>query len=268
MLTDFYAHVPPRCDSPAFIPAPLPVRPIRPNARMTSLNPSDAARTSSSVLPSPPPPTDSEAIQSLCRFFGVGAPAPVLASQLSRTHDLALLGIPSSARPTHVLAVYDAPNPDPHVLVTLIPVDLDLVSRRMRPDVFNHARPVTSPARSERPANPRALTVPVIPMHVPHASSAPLVLLFALGVRSELSDLVSSLLPVPAVEEWPAVPASARALAGCCDAEELARRTTFNQGVWKNVLVFGPQDERIMGVVQFVWNVTSEARKISSEKRR
>lgn len=42
----------------------------------------------------------------------------------------------------------------------------------------------------------------------------------------------------------------------------LDRYTVYNQGIWKNVLALGLQDSRVMSVVETVWNVTAESRKI------
>ena len=45
------------------------------------------------------------------------------------------------------------------------------------------------------------------------------------------------------------------------------RYTVYNQGIWKNVLALGLQDPRVMSVVQTVWNVTAESRKILARQR-
>jgi len=42
----------------------------------------------------------------------------------------------------------------------------------------------------------------------------------------------------------------------------LDRYTVYNQGKWKNVLALGLQDSRVMSVMQTVWNITAESRKI------
>ena len=42
----------------------------------------------------------------------------------------------------------------------------------------------------------------------------------------------------------------------------LDRYTVYNQGKWKNVLALGLQDLRVMSVMQTVWNITAESRKI------
>jgi len=43
--------------------------------------------------------------------------------------------------------------------------------------------------------------------------------------------------------------------------------TVHNQGMWKNVLALGLQDSRVMSVVQTVWNVAAESRKILARQR-
>jgi hypothetical protein len=47
----------------------------------------------------------------------------------------------------------------------------------------------------------------------------------------------------------------------------LDRYTVYNQGMWKNVLALGLQDSRVMSVVQTIWNVTAESRKILARQR-
>jgi hypothetical protein len=47
----------------------------------------------------------------------------------------------------------------------------------------------------------------------------------------------------------------------------LDRFTVYNQGIWKNVLALGLQDPRVMSVVQTVWNVTAESRKILARQQ-
>jgi hypothetical protein len=70
---------------------------------------------------------------------------------------------------------------------------------------------------------------------------------------------------------------SAGIAAGSCDGESTVRGaagwplseryTVYNQGIWKNVLALGLQDSRVMSVVQTVWNVTAESRKILARQR-
>jgi hypothetical protein len=138
---------------------------------------------------------------------------------------------------------------------------------------------------------PATVTLPVVPLQVPHAPSVPLLLLYALGVRTNPSALAAALLPLSVAEEFPSAAAMAQAMAVQCQRENHARDdpasgsssvgggggargwrsldgyTVYNQGIWKNVLALGLQDSRVMSVVQTVWNVTAESRKILARQR-
>ena len=137
---------------------------------------------------------------------------------------------------------------------------------------------------------PPAVVVSVLPLQVPHAPSIPLLLLYALGVRKNPSTLAAALLPLSAAEEFPSAASMAQAMATHCECDNarivagtrdgessargtatgwqlLDRYTTYNQGIWKNVLALGLQDPRVMSVVQTVWNVTAESRKILARQR-
>ena len=48
------------------------------------------------------------------------------------------------------------------------------------------------------------------------------------------------------------------------DDAEFARSLARNHGMWKNVLALGPKDAKIVEMVQLVWNVTAEAKRIRS----
>jgi hypothetical protein len=139
------------------------------------------------------------------------------------------------------------------------------------------------------------VTLPLVPLQVPHAPSVPLLLLYALGVRTNPSALAAALLPLSVAEEFPSAAAMAQAMAMQCQRENhypasgsgsgssssvggggggaargwrsLDRYTMYNQGIWKNVLALGLQDSRVMSVVQTVWNVTAESRKILARQR-
>jgi hypothetical protein len=136
---------------------------------------------------------------------------------------------------------------------------------------------------------PATVVIPLVPFQVPHAPSIPLLLLYALGVRTNPSALAATLLPLSVAEEFPSAAAMAQAMAMQCQRENaggvvagsggnegsagggewrlLDRYTVYNQGMWKNVLALGLQDSRVMSVVQTVWNVTAESRKILARQR-
>jgi len=135
---------------------------------------------------------------------------------------------------------------------------------------------------------PATVALPIVPLQVPHAPSIALLLLYALGVHTDPSALAAALLPLSVAEEFPSAAAMAQAMAAHCDRENdasevgtsgggargwrsLERYMLYNQGMWKNVLALGLQDSRVMSVVQTVWNVTAESRKIMArqwERRR
>jgi hypothetical protein len=226
----------------------------------------------------------------------------------------------SPVLPTHLLAVHDAPLADPMTPLTLIPIDMDTFSRKLRTDltgarVYPSTRvrvvsPPVGPVSSiifQRLPLPSTVRVPVISLQVPHAPSTPLLLLYALGVRADPSALAAALLPLSVAEEFPSAAAMAQAMAAQCERDSasasasasvsassgnnssvsasaendgsgskdgsvgqqwsLDRYKAYNQGMWKNVLALGLQDARVMSVVQTVWNVTAESRKISARQR-
>ena len=131
---------------------------------------------------------------------------------------------------------------------------------------------------------PVTVTLPIVLLQVPHVQSIALLLLYALGVRTNPSALAAALLPLSVAEEFPSAAAMAQAMAAHCERENnaskvgssgggargwlsLDRYTLYNQGIWMNVLALGLQDSRVMSVVQTVWNVTAESRKILARQR-
>jgi hypothetical protein len=238
--------------------------------------------------------------RALCHALNVAETAPSRARHLTNTHELAVLNRASPVLPTHVLAVHDAPPTDPNVPVMLIPIDIDAFSRKLRVDIAGarqHPHPPTRILPAVPPAValsaavagallPPTVTVPVVPLQVPHAPSIALLLVYALGVHANPSALAAALLPLSAAEEFPSSAAMAQAMAALCERDNtsdaltngsgvggaggwqlLDRYTVYNHGMWKNVLKLGLQDSRVMSVVQTVWNVTAESRKILARQR-
>ena len=150
--------------------------------------------------------------------------------------------------------------------------------------------------RTDRATGARFITLPVIPLYVPHPPSLPHVLLFAQGIPlhppppspdpssssppspvqegSEASDsgsgasaLATYLLPLAAIEEFPSAPAMAAAMARQCTSDALAARLAFNHGVWRNVLTLLPADAALVDLVRVAWNVTSEAVRLQEKQQ-
>ena len=135
------------------------------------------------------------------------------------------------------------------------------------------------------PPLPATVTLLILPLQVPQAPSIALLLLYTLVVHTNPSALAAALLPLSVAEEFPSAAAMAQAMAAHCERENhasevgssgggarsLERYMLYNQVKWKNVLALGLQDSRVMSVVQTIWDVTAESRKIRArqwERRR
>lgn len=111
---------------------------------------------------------------------------------------------------------------------------------------------------------PLYLTLPTIQLIVPHPPSFPLLLLFALRLERQLNLLAWNLLPAAVISEFPDAAAMSQVFANpdVLDDAEFARNLSRNHGMWKNVLALGPRDAKIVEMVQLVWSVTAEAKRI------
>ncbi|KZT28289.1 hypothetical protein NEOLEDRAFT_1058858 [Neolentinus lepideus HHB14362 ss-1] len=164
--------------------------------------------------------------------------------------------------PTHILAISDTSSSSPPILA---PVPADLFAQKFRSDAIPSARPDSPslvPHNESLPGTPRVITLPVIPLSVPHAPSIPLLLLYALGLQPHTTGMATHLLPLEAIEEFPSAAAMSQAMVRFCDDDQLRRYVAFNQGLWKNILALGPRDTQVIEMVQTAWNVTADARRI------
>jgi hypothetical protein len=162
-----------------------------------------------------------------------------------------------------MLALYDTPEP---VLSSafrpiLAPVHADLYANKFRPmDILPRLpRGASTPVPH---STPKVVTLPVVQLSVPHAPSAPLLLLFGLGLEIQLNSLAARLLPPEVIEEFPNSAAMAGVMAKICSEDQLVKYVVYNRGLWKNALALGPNDNRMVEIVQTAWNVTIEARRI------
>jgi hypothetical protein len=165
--------------------------------------------------------------------------------------------------PSHVLAVYQT-NANASAPPLMLPIDATLYEEGFRVELnFPPAPPgSTSPVpRQLEGTNSLVVTLPVVPLSVPHAPSLPLLLLFGLRLETERNFLAWRLLPTAVVEEFPNALAMAQVLSRLRDDRfELLLR--HNQGIWKNILALGVKDMDLVQMVQTVWNVTAEARRM------
>lgn len=167
--------------------------------------------------------------------------------------------------PSHVLAVFDIPPSEwePSYSPILIPIRADVHARFFRTNIIPQSPPETPypiPHFSAHSGG-QFVTLPVVPLHVPHAPSIPLLFLFALGLESRSHLLYCPLLPLEVISEFPALPAMAQLMGKLCSDRQLTDHIVFNQGLWKNILSLGPRDAGFVGIVRTAWNVTVEARR-------
>ena len=198
----------------------------------------------------------------LCRHFNLHPTIPE-SPDVGPTFNMQVLR--DAHMPTHVLAVtspdYNSSSPP-----VMLPIDATLFEQEFRFDL--NIPPAPPGTLSPIPhthivgdSQVLMVTLPVLPITVPHVTSLPLLLLFGMKLETQPNLLAWSLLPVNVVEEFPNAAAMALVLSRS-HADRFDRTYRHNQGIWKNVLALGIKDQSIAGVIQTAWNVTAEARRI------
>lgn len=200
----------------------------------------------------------------LCAHFNVVKTTLDPASELPSSLDMRVKR--DAHVPSHVLAVFDIPESEwgSSYEPLLVPIRVDLFTRDFRTNIIPPSPPgSTFPVpHSVQHTVGQFVTLPVIPMLVPHAPSIPLLLLFGLGLETRSQLLCCHLLPSEVIGEFPASLTMANLMATICSDDQLREHSRFNQGLWKNILSLGPRDLKFIEVVQTAWNVTVEARRI------
>ncbi|EMD36791.1 hypothetical protein CERSUDRAFT_23972, partial [Gelatoporia subvermispora B] len=167
----------------------------------------------------------------------------VLPKELSvLVHDLA------SHAPTHMLAVY-APSQAPRRTVTLFPVHDVIFAAHCA------ALPPLPPSNSAAPYN---LTLPVVPLPLPHPASLPALSAFLYTQRAD--QLLAALLPpLPPALARPAPAQYARALAETYTQRALAAHALRVTGAWRNACALGIHDDVFWRVLGAAWEVVLAA---------
>lgn len=169
--------------------------------------------------------------------------------------------------PTHVLAVYlpDVNTTSPPLLV---PIDQRYIQGFRGASLPQPPPGTASPVpHTSADGQRQIVTLPVVPVTVPHLDSIPLLLLFGMGIETQTNYLAWRLLPPEVIEEFPNAAAMAQVMARL-GPDQFERRVRFNQGMWKNVLALAPYDTEIVELIQTAWNVTAEARRIRQRYHR
>ncbi|KAF9463256.1 hypothetical protein BDZ94DRAFT_1259498 [Collybia nuda] len=198
-------------------------------------------------------------LDALCHHFNVSKARPEGVNP-PETFDMPV--IRDAHMPSHVLAVYQA-NVSPTPAPSMLPIDSTLYESGFRVELNLPQAPPgsTSPIPCLDSDQKLIVTLPVVPLSVPHASSLPLLLLFGMGLENQTNLLAWRLLPANVVEEFPNAAAMAQVLSRLRE-DRFEQIFRYNQGIWKNVLALGLRSTKLVELVQTVWNVTAEARKI------
>lgn len=175
--------------------------------------------------------------------------------------------------PTHCLAVTQS-NAPPNSPILMLPVDSGLYAKGFALDLTWPSEddpsavpaeteatgdtPVTIPQLSEGPVR---ISLSVVPIVIPHVTSLPLLLLFGLGLETDVEKLPYRLLPAAVVAEFPAPAAMAEIFARFPE-QQFERYHMYIHGIWKNILALGLKDSRIVEIVSTAWSVASDARRI------
>ncbi|KAJ7481721.1 hypothetical protein FB451DRAFT_135892 [Mycena latifolia] len=204
-----------------------------------------------------------EAFDALCHHFSLVKALYPPNTPLQPTLDMQLIA-PASRMATHVLAVLP-PDGNPNVPPLMVPVDAHLYHQCFsRADFLPQAVQVPIPhlvAGAQLPS----VTLPVIPVNAPHGISIPLVLLFGLGLETDLNLLASRILPPEVIGEFPNAAAMSGVMSRFTEAQ-FDWYFQYNQGVWKNILALAPRNTALVELVQTAYKVAADARRMRSRR--
>ncbi|EKM57139.1 uncharacterized protein PHACADRAFT_208283 [Phanerochaete carnosa HHB-10118-sp] len=140
-----------------------------------------------------------------------------------------------------------------------------------------------TPPPSPEPFRSAATTLPVNPRTPPSSPTTTISLNSQSSIASDraptpppppperplvcTAQLATYLLPTAVLEEFPAYPAQAAALARACTDDELRAHRAFNGGLWRNVLLLAPRAHAIQDIASNAWNTAAAAYKYRAEYR-
>ncbi|KAF5392782.1 hypothetical protein D9757_001026 [Collybiopsis confluens] len=201
-----------------------------------------------------------EPLDALCHHYNVVKTAYPTRTPLSSHFDMPITR--DAHMPSHVLALYSTtPSSTPPLMV---PVDAGMYNNGFRVDLIPTAIPgslAPVPSSPHPTTGIQTVSLPVVPISVPHVASIPLLLLFGLKLETQTNLLALQLLPPQVIEEFPNAAAMAQVMSSLPE-DDLQRRIAYNQGIWKNVLALGLREPTVVELIQTTWNVTAEARRL------
>ncbi|KAF5325147.1 hypothetical protein D9619_009777 [Psilocybe cf. subviscida] len=203
-------------------------------------------------------------LQALCRHYRLQATPVDPSGIVGDCHDMAIAeDVRTYYPPTHVLAVTQVDMPS---VPLMIPINANMFQTGFRYELTLPPSAATPVPRIVDTNTDPVISLPVVPVVVPHPSSLSLILLYGLGLETDTHPLSLALLPGSVVGEFPNAAAMATVLASI-PRDSFDRIYRHNQGIWKNVLALGMRNQRIVELVSIVWNVTAEARRIRNRTR-
>lgn len=252
--------------------------------------------------------------RTLCHSYNVARTTIEIPHNTPLPSQLDIPVLQDAHMPTHVLAILSTPRPSessqsPAYLFPIIaPINAELFAQTFNKDVTHLSSHLAAPGSTmpipswDEATQRMVVTVPVIPLSVPHPYSMPLLLFFGLGLHRQYepppspprvsvasssssstrsgspnrrrssnagfppgisTNLLSTyLLPIPVIEEFPAAAAMSRKMEEVCTEEELHTRVEFNRGLWRNILSLAPKDVEIIDIAHMAWNITADARRL------
>lgn len=230
-----------------------------------------------SFLTPDPALTLTDFCSALYRYFNV-VKAGYHTGPLEERFEWALTTLNALRYPSHCLAVTQNNSP-PSSPPLILPVCKDLYKKGFSPDlpwpkedeppeILDETmdaddQPLTFPPLSEGPVR---LSLPVHSISIPHMVSLPLVLLFGLGLETDVEMLPYRLLPSSVVAEFPAPAAMAEVFARFPE-QQFERYYMYIRGFWGNSLALGLKGRRIMEIASTAWSVASDARRIRQRRQ-
>ncbi|KAJ7093916.1 hypothetical protein B0H15DRAFT_831222 [Mycena belliarum] len=204
-----------------------------------------------------------EAFDALCHHFSLVKALLPPNTPLQATFDMQM-SAPASRTATHVLAVVP-PDGNPNVPPLMFPVDAHLYHECFeRADFLPPLGPRPVPHLAAGAQLP-TVTLPVIPVNVPHGISIPLVLLFGLGLETNLNHLAARLLPPDVIGEFPNAAAMSTVMSRYKESQ-FDWYFQYNQGMWKNILALAPRNTALVEHVQTAYKVVVDARRMRSRR--
>ena len=205
-------------------------------------------------------------IRALCRHFNVIPASPPFTLPIGSTFQMLVLH--DAHMPTHVLSVRQS-DQSPSNPPTFLPINSSLFEQGFRH--LSHLIPPSPPGSTApvpliHPSSQRlVVSLPVVPITVPHVDSLALLLLYSMNLESDLLLLAQNLLPGHVVGEFPGLPAMLTflCLMGDYEFENVWR---FSQGMRNNSLALVPVKEELNTVVENAWNAAAEARRARSRR--